>query len=142
MSLPASEQRTLDGIAGALRVSEPRLASMFSMFSKLSKDDRPPLREQVSPGQLRWARLRHRLGHPAHRRRLTSSAQARGRHWLLIFSHVAGAAVLLGLLVVVLNSTAHASCSAAGGLAAGLMPSRAMSCQQHEGHVRDPISSR
>jgi len=33
MSLPARQQRILDGIGDALRVSEPRLAAMFAIFS-------------------------------------------------------------------------------------------------------------
>jgi hypothetical protein len=141
MSLPVSEQRALDRIACGLRASEPRLASMFAMFSKLSKDDRPPLQEQLSPGRLRWARLTTRLRHPA-RHRGPGRAQARHRRLrLLICSHIAAAAVLLGVLIVVLNS-AHAGCGVTSGFGAGLMPDRAMSCQQHPGHVNDRLRPR
>jgi hypothetical protein len=141
MSLPASEQRALDGIAGAPRTSEPRLASMFS---KLVKDDRPPSREQLSPGRLCWARLTRRLRHPVPHRRQRSAPTAPGhrrRLRLLVFSHVAAAAVLLGVLVVVLNSVVHASCAGAGW-AGGLMPGRAASCLQHSGHLYDPMTTR
>lgn len=49
MSLPTGEQRILDGIAERLRVSEPRLASMFSIFGRLCRNDAPPPREQLPP---------------------------------------------------------------------------------------------
>ena len=48
MSLPAGQQRVLDGIGEALRRTEPRLASMFAIFTRLSKDEPPPRREQLA----------------------------------------------------------------------------------------------
>ncbi len=48
MSLPAGQQRILDGIAEVLRANEPRLASMFAIFTRLSKDEPPPRREQLT----------------------------------------------------------------------------------------------
>lgn len=48
MSLPAGQQRVLDGIAEALRMTEPRLASMFGIFTRLAKDEPPPRREQLT----------------------------------------------------------------------------------------------
>jgi hypothetical protein len=48
MSLPAGQQRVLDGIAEKLRMTEPRLTSMFAIFSRLSKDEPPPRREQLA----------------------------------------------------------------------------------------------
>jgi hypothetical protein len=48
MSLPARQQRVLDGIAEALRRTEPRLASMFAIFTRLSKDEPPPWWEQLT----------------------------------------------------------------------------------------------
>jgi len=48
MSLPAGQQRVLDGIAEALRRTEPRLASKFAIFARLSKDEPPPRREQLA----------------------------------------------------------------------------------------------
>lgn len=47
MSLPPAQQRILDGIADALRASEPRLAAMFAIFTKLTKNDAAPWREQL-----------------------------------------------------------------------------------------------
>jgi hypothetical protein len=47
MTLPAGEQQTLDGISEALRATEPRLASMFSIFGRLFNNEGPPLRERL-----------------------------------------------------------------------------------------------
>jgi Protein of unknown function (DUF3040) len=49
MSLPACQQRTLDRIEGALQASEPRLASMYAMFAKLS-DGEPVGAEPLAEG--------------------------------------------------------------------------------------------
>jgi hypothetical protein len=47
MSLPAAQQRILDGIADTLRASEPRLVSMFAIFTRLTKNEARPWREQL-----------------------------------------------------------------------------------------------
>jgi Protein of unknown function (DUF3040) len=41
MSLPASQQRVLDGMERALRASEPHMASMFAIFARLNTDSEP-----------------------------------------------------------------------------------------------------
>jgi len=48
MSLPAGQQRTLDGIAETLRLTEPRLAVMFAIFTRLTKNEPTPCREQLA----------------------------------------------------------------------------------------------
>lgn len=48
MSLPARQQRALDGIEGALRVSEPRMTAMFAIFTRLTQDDGPAAAERLS----------------------------------------------------------------------------------------------
>lgn len=60
MSLPACQQRSLDRIEGALQAAEPRLASMYAMFAKLSEGEpvgAEPLaeagrRRRMTPGGL------------------------------------------------------------------------------------------
>ena len=42
MSLPASQQRVLDRIEEALKKREPRLVSMFAMFTRLNIGERLP----------------------------------------------------------------------------------------------------
>jgi hypothetical protein len=53
MSLPAAQQRVLDGMAEAMRASEPRLVSMFAMFTRLTTNEAAPGREQLPRRPLR-----------------------------------------------------------------------------------------
>jgi hypothetical protein len=52
MSLPAAQQRVLDGIEGALRASEPRLTSMYTIFARLNASE-PVATERLMPKR-RW----------------------------------------------------------------------------------------
>lgn len=47
MGLPAHQRRILEKIEGALRGSDPRLAALFSIFSRLNRDEEMPGIEQV-----------------------------------------------------------------------------------------------
>ncbi|HLK78059.1 MAG TPA: hypothetical protein VKU77_30980 [Streptosporangiaceae bacterium] len=58
MSLPVSEQRVLDRIENALEGGEPRLRSMFAIFTRLTRDDAVP------PTETLRARTRLRLAWP------------------------------------------------------------------------------
>jgi hypothetical protein len=53
MSLPAGQERALHDIEGALQASEPHLASMFAIFTRLNRDE-PVGAEPVQRGRLRW----------------------------------------------------------------------------------------
>ena len=58
MSLPASQQRVLDGMEGALQASEPQLVSMFAIFTRINADE-PVGAEPLArprPRRLRWLR--------------------------------------------------------------------------------------
>jgi hypothetical protein len=48
VSLPNQEQQSLDLIEGDLRGSAPRLVSMFSIFTRLTQDDRIPRHEAIA----------------------------------------------------------------------------------------------
>lgn len=48
MSLPTGQQRVLESIAGRLAESDPRLASLFSIFTRLTLAERMPWIEQVA----------------------------------------------------------------------------------------------
>ena len=52
MSLPACQERALTGIEGALKASEPHLASMFAIFTRLNQDE-PVGAEPLERGPLR-----------------------------------------------------------------------------------------
>ena len=60
MTLPVDQQRVLDRIEGALHASEPQLASMFSIFTRLNADEplgaEPLARPRPRSGRLRWLR--------------------------------------------------------------------------------------
>jgi hypothetical protein len=49
MGLPASQQRVLDRIEEALKKREPRLASMFAMFTRLTVHEGVPRIEALDP---------------------------------------------------------------------------------------------
>jgi hypothetical protein len=49
VSLPVSQQRVLQGIESALESGEPRLRSMFAIFSRLARDDGAPRTESLPP---------------------------------------------------------------------------------------------
>jgi hypothetical protein len=47
MGLPARQRRVLDRIEGALRGSDPRLAALYSIFARLTRDEDMPRIEQL-----------------------------------------------------------------------------------------------
>src|SRR5258707_13557804 len=53
MSLPACQQRALDRMEGALRASEPHLASMYTIFGRLNAGE-PIGAERLTRKRLRW----------------------------------------------------------------------------------------
>lgn len=58
VSLPASQQRVLDRMEGALLASEPQLVSMFAIFTRINSDE-PVGAEPLArprPRRLRWLR--------------------------------------------------------------------------------------
>jgi len=62
MGLPAHQRRILDRIEGALRGADPRLAALFSVFSRLNRDEEMPGIEQVrARAAVLAARIRYRL---------------------------------------------------------------------------------
>jgi hypothetical protein len=66
VSLPTYQQSLLNGIDRALQARDPRLASMFTVFTRLTRDDGPPQTERLARGpstaavafrrSVRWAR--------------------------------------------------------------------------------------
>ena len=108
MSLPAGQQRALDGIAETLRLTEPRLTAMFAMFTRLTRNEPRPGREEVTS-----LRRRGWLGSCV--RRLSPRPGKRGGPgWrrLAIIGQLALAFVVFGVLVG-LGARATATCGAA-----------------------------
>jgi hypothetical protein len=60
MSLPACQERALSSIEGALKASEPHLASMFAIFTRLNQGE-PVGAEPLVRERLRWLRPRRAL---------------------------------------------------------------------------------
>jgi len=60
MSLPAYQQRVLDTIENTLKRREPRLASMFAMFTRVHTNEAIPRTERLEAVPWwAWRRLRH-----------------------------------------------------------------------------------
>lgn len=70
MTLPASQQHALDAIDDVLQSAEPQLASMFGVFTDLTRLEAMPAVETLPPGRW-WNRYRlpghrYRPGRPHH----------------------------------------------------------------------------
>ena len=57
MTLPASQQHALDAIDDILQCAEPRLATMFGVFTHLTRQEAMPTVETLPPGRW-WTRYR------------------------------------------------------------------------------------
>ena len=57
VSLPSYQQSLLNGMDSALEARDPRLASMFALFTRLTRDDGPPRTERLVIGPALWRRL-------------------------------------------------------------------------------------
>lgn len=110
MALPAGQQQALDRIEDALRLSEPRLASMFAIFTRLTRHEARPPREQLPFGRRGWrwrlVSLRYilsaRLALRYRRRSRALSARRSAGIRLtraLIVGQIAAVLAVLGLLV-------------------------------------------
>jgi hypothetical protein len=125
MSLPACQQRVLDGIAESLRATEPKLAAMFAIFTRLCRNEAPPLGEQLAARAGFRAWLAGLIRRPAGRRKHPATAWVRA----LIISQVTMALVLFAVLIgtvarapgcanaplarsAVVSGTLHAGCPA------------------------------
>jgi hypothetical protein len=85
VSSPASQQRVLHGIESALEGGEPRLRSMFAIFTRLTRDDGAPRTESLPPrASVRRAWL------VARRRAIIAIPVVLGLAALLIFLAVSG----------------------------------------------------
>ena len=61
MGLPVGQRKDLDKIENALRASDPRLVSLFAIFTRLNHDEEMPAMEQLKAGLAQlwlWLRIR------------------------------------------------------------------------------------
>ncbi|HTS95732.1 MAG TPA: hypothetical protein VMI33_03855 [Streptosporangiaceae bacterium] len=96
MGLPASQRRILERIEHALRGSDPRLAALFSIFSRLNRDEEMPAIEQL---RARAAVLMARIRYRAAKFGRWFGAPARARLRAALFFPVALAIVASAVLV-------------------------------------------
>ena len=115
--MPACQQRVLDRIETALQRREPRLAAMFSMFTRLNTNERIPWIEHLeAPPWWAW-RSRGQF------RPRSRPAALRVMLLIPLAAMVTVAAMFAGM------STSRASCGPAGGPHAPIAaPSHARSC--------------
>jgi hypothetical protein len=121
MSFTELERQALGSIADGLAGSDPRLASMLNIFSRLAAGEEMPAREKtrVRRGRLAAHRPRRARRHP---RRGTALPQARGLYarlgWqqaMLLLWVVISAALLA--IALVLNTSGHNACTRSMGTA-------------------------
>jgi len=96
MGLPVRQRRILVRIEGALRGSDPRLAALFSIFSRLNRDEEMPRIEQV---RARVAILMARVGHRLAQVGRWFAAPRRARLRAALFFPVALAIVASAIVV-------------------------------------------
>src|SRR5215472_6002600 len=116
MTLTARQSRALDSIEQQLRAREPRLASMFAMFTKLAKDDLPPVTETIEVRRWHWlAELTARLLPGQPRRPLRATG-----HPVTRFVNVAFVPfIVLSLLITAIVIGAHGQSANRCGQALG-----------------------
>jgi Protein of unknown function (DUF3040) len=118
MSLPAGQQRVLDAIEVRLRASEPQLISMFAIFTRLTRNDGGPHREQLPPSR------------PGMLRRL-----------LILCPLVV---VLAGLAVLMARDIggAAAQCARTASAHVAVMSSRPAACPAQVGHGNTALTAK
>jgi hypothetical protein len=119
MSLPACQERILGGIERALRTAEPRLASRFAMFTRLTRDEELPCIEQLVPPPWRPWRWLTRAGAagcgPSRRSRPGDGAAA----WARLAVRGRRAVVVPVVLIAMASAVLFASFSGAARTCAG-----------------------
>ncbi len=130
MSLTEPETQALGSIEDGLAGSDPRLASMLNIFSRLAAGEEMPAREKTRVRRRRPAAHRPRRAR-RHQRRGTALPQARRRYprlgWqqtmLLLWVVISIALVAVAL---VLNTSGHNACIQSMGTACTAPPSHSM----------------
>jgi hypothetical protein len=132
MGLPARQQRVLEAIEDSLRACEPQLASMYAIFTRLTRGEPRPFREQL-PDQRRglrsWpVRIRLAMAHRRGRarelprpaapgrprplmRRQTGSGPRRPLLRLLFIGQLMAILAVLGVLIGLGSSMTPAACA-------------------------------
>jgi Protein of unknown function (DUF3040) len=103
VTLPVSQQRTLDRIDRMLRDSDPRLAALFAIFTRLTRDEEIPRIEEI---RARLTRIGGWIARRTEAVRLRSSRVPRRLKAILVFP-AALAALACALLIASSGPAAH-----------------------------------
>ena len=141
MGLPARQQRRLDAIETALRSGEPRLASMYSIFTRLTGNEPRPTGEQL-PFEHGWRSWRAKLRYFLSARRLRRSwwlltaplagsrpAPRRPFLRLLAIGQIVAVLAVLGLLASLGPSLRPAACTSPVGVHAHVTKAQVQACR-------------
>jgi hypothetical protein len=109
MSVSAAQQRVLEGIADGLRRTEPKLAAMYAMFTRLSGNEEPPSRERLAPRRSRALVAALVTLWPGHRTQFR-----RGKRRFMLIASQFAAAIALASVLVGLGWQPPAGCGRAG----------------------------
>ena len=121
MSFTELERQALGAIADGLAGSDPRLASMLTIFSRLAAGEEMPVREKTRVRRGRPAALRPRRARRFPRRGIAFPQPRRVylrlgcQQALLVLGAVISAALLTAALV--LNASGHTTCARSMGKA-------------------------
>jgi hypothetical protein len=144
MSLPACQERVLHGMETALRTCEPRLASLFAIFTRLTRDEEIPRTEQLEPTPWLSRRRLRRAG--TGRRRRPAAAGGRPAARLRAFVLIPALLIVAASLLIVGALTSTRSCGEMPVHMAFAMPVKGQSCAvdgaaNHPGRVtgRSPV---
>jgi hypothetical protein len=140
MSLPAEQQRVLDRIENVLQASEPRLASMYSIFTRLTNGEMRPRREEL-PAQGRLSRLWSALSPRRVVRAITPRGASRGTRAIVLAQMITTLAVL-GVLVGLAASSVRGACSSRLGQHSTLIHTRGGTCRAQADFAGYPIPSK
>ena len=121
MSLTEPETQALGAVADGLAGSDPRLASMLTIFSRLAADEEMPAREKTRVRRGRPAARRPRRARQ-YPRRGTARPHARRlyarlgwqQNMLLLWAVISAALITVAL---VLNASGHKTCVQSIGMA-------------------------
>jgi hypothetical protein len=130
MGLPAGQQRVLDTIEEALGTADPRLATMYAIFTRLTGNEARPYREQLpfARGWRSWpTRMRYALSRRGSRttRRREPAAEPSGilrvraglrLPRLLMLGQLVAVVLVVGLLIGISATMRPASCTSASGV--------------------------
>lgn len=132
MSLPACQQRVLDTIENVLQKREPRLASMFAMFTRLTRGEGLPRTERLeaTPWWVWRRRWRPRRAGGSPRARRSPGWPAAAPSMLIIPALILLTVSAVFLVMTSLSATCAPAASRPGVAASHSHPA---SCPQAEG---------